>query len=119
MEINIKVDTNDNNIIYIKSDIDKNDIPDILLMINAINNFKPYLSPNGFNNRHNFPNGGMYGFNMWRSDRGGINPYDYYVKGNKISEKIFNTFKKYVKERTFHTVKQIKIDKEIIFKIKR
>jgi len=117
MEINIKVDTNDNDIIYIKSDIDENDIPDILLMVDAISNFKPYIS-NGFNNRHNFPNGGRYGFNMWRSDRGGESPYHYYVKGEIVSEKIFNTFKKYVKERTFHTIKQIKINKEIIFKIK-
>lgn len=124
MKINIKVDTNDADFIYIKSDVDKKDVESLKLMANAISNFKPYKSKSqnynlAHEHKHNFPNGGRYGFDTHRSDLGGKSPYNYYVKGKKVSKKTFDTFKKYVKERTFHTIHQIKLDKEIIFKKQR
>lgn len=120
MIINIKVDTGDLDLKYIKRDFDEKDIDNIKLMAEAIKKFKPYKGKSKgfgsiFDHRNNFPNGGRYGANMWRDDLGGISPYDYYVKSKIVSEDVFNTFKKYVKERTFHTVHKIKIDKEVIF----
>jgi hypothetical protein len=124
MIINIKVDTNDGDFTYLKSEVEENDIGNIKLMIDAISKFKPYKTKSKkydliHEHRHNFPNGGRYGFSMWRDDTGGKSPYIYYVKSKMVSEEVFNTFKKYVKERTFHTIHQIKLDKQIIFKKER
>lgn len=122
--INIKVDVNDADFRYIKLELLESDINDILLMIDAIKKFKPYKTKSAaFNltheHRHNFSNGGRYGFTTCRNDMGEKSTYAYYVKGKKVSEKVYNTFKKYVKEKTFHTIHQIKIDKEVVFKKER
>lgn len=111
MKINIKVDKNDGDFIYIKSKLDSNDIHDLMIMVKALKDFKPTKK------RHqtNFANGGRYGFTMWRGDLGGKNPYYYYVKSGKVSESVFKTFKKYVKNRTFHTVKKIILNNKIVF----
>lgn len=118
-KISIKVDTNDADYAYIKCDFDNKDIDSIKLMCDALNKFKPYKSKSrhgsDMDHRHNFPNGGRYGFDTHRPDLGGKSAYEYYVKSGLVSEDTYNTFKKYVKNRCFHTIKQIKIDKEVIF----
>lgn len=124
--INIKVDVNDADFRYIKLELLEHDISDIMLMIDALKKFKPYKSKNKdtvfgltHEHRHNFSNGGRYGFTTCRNDMGEKSTYTYYVKNKKLPEKAYNTFKKYVKEKTFHTIHQIKIDKEIVFKKER
>jgi hypothetical protein len=118
--MSIKVDVNDADYVYLKFYVDTNDIKNIKLMSSAIARFKPYDGKPRYDgskrkHRNNFPNGGMYGFNMYRDDLGGKSPYTYYVESKMVSEDVFNTFKKYIKNRTFHTIHKIKLNKEIIF----
>jgi hypothetical protein len=118
MKLNIKVDTNDGDYAYLKYEVEEDDIKDIRLMAEAIGKFKPYL-PKKIKNRrrqirtYNFTNGSIYGFSSTRN--GDVSPYEYYVIGKNVSEKTFNVFKKYIKNRYFHTIHKIKLDKEVLF----
>ena len=111
----IKVDVNDGDYVYLKFYVDPNDIKNIKLMVSGIDEFKPYDGKPRYDGskrkrRNNFPNGGMC-----RDDLGDKSPYTYYVESKMVSEDVFNTFKKYIKNRSFHTIHKIKLNKEIIF----
>ncbi len=123
MIINIKYDVNDCDLRYVKSQFNEEDLPILRKVGKVLEKFRAYKTVNDWGSEsyctHNFPWGNMtlYGLDvMCRKDMGQKSAYELYVKKKKISEYEYEIFTKYLKNRCFHTIHQIKIDNEIIYK---
>lgn len=126
--ISFKVDTNDADYRYFKRELDPSDKDDFILFVeNGLKKFKPYTGKKldrEYTHRHNFPSGGLtieypnstLEFSTHRPDIGGLSNYQYYVGKKMVSRKVYETFAKYIGNKTFHTIHQIKINKVVIFK---
>jgi hypothetical protein len=119
MIINIKVDYNDADFKYIKSEFDEADLDSLNEMIKILKGFKPYKIKYDGTSRHNFPWGNttLFGLNvMCRKDLGQKSAYELYVETGRISEEVYKTFTRYLRKISFHTIHQIKIDKVVLYK---
>ena len=104
----VTADTNDADYVTSTQEVKQEDIDKIMPMIEAIKNFRPYETSNGSytrRHRHNFPSDA-------REDLGEKTAYEYYVKGNLVTEEQFEAFREYVQgdsEGRYHTVQSVRL----------